>query len=254
MSESLVRNMVFLKLHKCVSHYLKSVLLFGFMLCLLCVYSLNAQTDSANLVRYTPEFNFEDGIYLNFGQLKNNNPIPKSRLITDVDFSDQDFFETVLKGKRIYFFDQIGMRQDIKTDDIWGYCRNGVPYIAMDEGYYRITVIGSICHFVATVTTYDNRYNNPYYYNPYYYNSYNRYGGSYPSNSPSSEMRQYILNFETGDLLEYGVSSLEVMLMRDPELYDEYSQLRRKKKRQLKFLYLRKFNERNPIYIPVQAN
>jgi hypothetical protein len=67
-------------------------------------------------------------------------------------------------------------------------------------------------------------------------------------------MRQYILDFESGNLLEYEVKSLEILLMKDPELHDEYSQLRRKKKRQLKFLYLRKFNERNPLYIPVQSN
>lgn len=246
--------MVFLQLHRSIIQYLKAVLVFCLMLCLLGVYGLLAQTDSANLIQYTPEFRFEDGLYMTFGQLKNNNPIPKSRLITDVDYADREFFETVLKNKNIYYYDQVGMRQEIKTADVWGYCRNGVPFIAMDDGYYRITVIGSICHFVATVTTYDTRYNDPYYYNPYYYNSYNRYGGGYPSNYSSSEMRQYILDFETGDLLDYEVSSLEVMLMRDPELHDEYSQLRRKKKRQLKFLYLRRFNERNPLYIPVQSN
>ena len=234
--------------------YLKTGLLFCLMLCLTGVNDLRAQADSANLIQYTPEFRFEDGLYMTFGQLKDNNPIPKARLITTVDYDDREFFETVLENKNIYFYDQFGMRQQVKTTDIWGFSRNGVPFIAMDEGYYRITVVGAVCHFVATVTTYDTRYNDPYYYNPYYYNSYNRYGGYNSSNYSSSEMRQYIIDFETGDLLEYEVSSLEVMLMRDPELHDEYSQLRRKKKRQLKFLYLRKFNDRNPLYIPVQSN
>jgi hypothetical protein len=44
---------------------------------------------------------------------------------------------------------------------------------------------------------------------------------------------------------------MEVLLMKDPELHDEYVQLSNKKKKQLKFLYLRKFNEENPLYIPV---
>jgi hypothetical protein len=242
------------QLHINIWQYLKTGFFFLLLHCFTSVSSLPAQVDSAGLVRYTPEFRFEDGIYLTFEQLKNNNPIPKSRLITDVDYSDRDFFETVMESRNIYFYDQFGMRQQIKTADIWGFSRNGVPFIAMDDGYYRITVVGSICHFVATVTTYDTRYHDPYYYNPYYYNSYNRYGGYYPSTYSSSEMRQYILDFETGNLMEYEVSSLEVMLMRDPELHYEYSQLRRKKKRQLKFLYLRKFNERNPIFIPVQSD
>jgi len=58
------------------------------------------------------------------------------------------------------------------------------------------------------------------------------------------------LDFETGRVYDYDFQSLEVLLMKDPELHDEYAQLRRKKKRQLKFLYLRRFNERNPLYLP----
>ena len=48
--------------------------------------------------------------------------------------------------------------------------------------------------------------------------------------------------------MEYDVASVEVLLMKDPELHDEYVTLRNRKKKQLKFLYIRKFNERNPLY------
>ncbi len=63
-------------------------------------------------------------------------------------------------------------------------------------------------------------------------------------------MRQYLIDFETGKLYDYKRESLEVLLMKDPELHDEYQSLRRRKKKQLKFMYIRKFNERNPIYFP----
>jgi len=228
-------------------------LLYGLLSFFLLSGVVRGQIDSSSLVMYTPDFKFDDGIYINFDQVKNNSPILKSRLITDVAYDDRDYFDKVLENRFIYFYDPYGIRQEIKTSEIWGFCRNGVIYIAMEDGYYRITVVGKICHFVATVTTYDTRYNDPYYYNPYYYNSYNRYG-NYPSTYSTSEMRQYLLNFETGNLMDYDVGSLAVMLMSDPELHDEYSQLRKKKRRQLKFLYLRKFNERNPLYIPVHSN
>jgi hypothetical protein len=39
--------------------------------------------------------------------------------------------------------------------------------------------------------------------------------------------------------------------MKDNKLYEEYIQLPRKKKRDLMFVYIRKFNEDNPLYIPV---
>jgi lipocalin len=36
----------------------------------------------------------------------------------------------------------------------------------------------------------------------------------------------------------------------DPALYDEYISLRRKKKKQFKFVYIRKYNEAHPLYFP----
>ena len=73
---------------------------------------------------------------------------------------------------------------------------------------------------------------------------------STPSSYSSTEMRQFIIDFETGKILEYTVESVEVLIMKDTELYDEFMSLRKKKKKQLKFLYIRKYNERNPLYLP----
>jgi hypothetical protein len=205
------------------------------------------QSDPQDGVKYTPDFKFREGIYLNHNQVKNNRPIPKSRIISSVDYDDRDFFIEVLEEKNLLFYDELGMKQQVKSDNVWGFSRNGILFVSLDDKYHRITIIGRICHFVATITTYDTRYYDPYYYNPYDY--YYRYGG-YPTNTQSSEMRQYIMDFETGKVFDYDVQSLEVLLMQDPELHDEFMQLRKKKKRQQKFVYLRRFNDRNPLYIP----
>lgn len=213
---------------------------------------LHAQEDSAKLVKFTPEFRFRDGIFLNFDQVKHNEPIPRSRLLTSKAFDDREFLEYLLKNKTISYYDAVGGRQTVRTKDLWGFSRNGVLYIRLEDNFNRITIVGRICHFVATVTNYDTRYYDPYYYSPYnYYN--NRYG-AYPSTTSSSEMRQYMLDFDSGKVVDYSVQNLEILLMKDPELHDEYMQLRRKKKKQRKFLYLRKFNERNPLYIPAEGN
>lgn len=208
--------------------------------------------DTSNMIRYTPEFKFMDGVFLNYQQVINNSPIPQSRILTNVDFSDREFFTKVLDDKKLLYYDHFGMKQEVSTDKIWGFSRNGVLYISLEDNYHRITIVGRICHFVASVTTYDTRYYDPYGngmypYNPYDY--YYRYGG-YPRNTRNNEMRQYLLDFETGKVYNYDLNALELLLMKDPELHDEYTQLRKKKKRQLKFLYLRKFNERNPLYLP----
>jgi hypothetical protein len=213
------------------------------------------QTDSAGMTRYTPGFRFAEGIFLGFDQVRQNKPVPRSGIITNIPYDDPDFYDRVLREKTISFFDNLGGKQEVSTKNIWGYARNGVLYINLNEGYYRITIVGSICHFVASLTTYGNSYN-PYYSSygyPYYsypyYNPYNPYYSSY-NNTSSSEMRQYLLDFKTGNILDYEVESVKVLLMADPELHDEYTSLGKKKQKQMKFLYIRKFNERNPLYFP----
>jgi hypothetical protein len=219
--------------------------------------------EKENMVKYTPEFRFTDGIYLNFEQVKMNSPIPKAKLLTSVDYNDREFFKKIFEMDKIYFYDNMGIRQEVAKNSIWGYARNGVLYVQIQEGFNRITFVGSICHFVADITTYDSRYyNSPYgYYDPYYspygysnyYSPYSPYYSPYrQSNVSRNELKQYIIDFESGKVLEFDVENTELLLMKDNQLYEEYVQLSRKKKKELMFVYIRKFNEKNPLYIPVE--
>ena len=217
--------------------------------------------EKEGMVKYTPEFRFTDGIYLNFDQVKLNSPIPKSKLLTSIDYNDREFFKKILEGDKIYFYDNMGVRQEVAKNSIWGYSRNGVIYIQIQDNFNRITFVGNICHFVADVTTIDSRsYNSPYgYYDPYYspysyssyYNPYSPYYSPYRSNMTRNELKQYLIEFESGKVLEFDISNTELLLMKDNKLYEEYVQLSRKKKKELMFVYIRKFNENNPLYIPV---
>ena len=217
--------------------------------------------EKEGMVKYTPEFRFTDGIYLNFDQVKLNSPIPKSKLLTSIDYNDREFFKKILEGDKIYFYDNMGVRQEVAKNSIWGYSRNGAIYIQVQDNFNRITFVGNICHFVADVTTIDSRsYNSPYgYYDPYYspysyssyYNPYSPYYSPYRSNMTRNELKQYLIEFESGKVLEFDVSNTELLLMKDNKLYEEYVQLSRKKKKELMFVYIRKFNENNPLYIPV---
>jgi hypothetical protein len=227
--------------------------------------------EQETMVQFTPDFRFTDGIYLDFEQVKSNNPIPKAKLLTSTDYNDREFFKKLLEAGKIYFYDGMGIRQEVVTGNIWGYARNGILYIQVQENFNRITFVGSICHFVADITTYDPRYySSPYgYYDPYYssyyspYSVYSPYGygnysypGSYyspyrQSNMARNELKQYLIDFETGKIVEFDMQNTELLLMKDTQLYEEYVQLPRKKKKDLMFVYIRKFNERNPLYLPV---
>lgn len=239
-----------------------------FVLCL-CVSVFSFDTlrgqDQAGMVKYTPDFRFRDGIYLNFDQVKSNSPIPKAKLLTSVDYNDREFFRKLLEMDKIYFYDDMGIRQEIPKNTIWGYSRNGVLYVQIQDNFNRITFVGNICHFVADVTTYDSRYyNSPYgYYDPYYspygynnyYSPYSPYSPYYSpyrqSNMSRNELKQYIIDFENGKVFEFDIQNTELLLMKDDKLYEEYVQLPRRKKKELMFVYIRKFNEKNPLFIPV---
>jgi hypothetical protein len=218
------------------------------VICILINPLLYGQGDSSGYVRYTPEFELREGIYVNFEQVINNRPIPKSRIISSVAFDDPYFFTRILESKEIYFYDSFGVKQEVKAGKIWGYSNNKSLYINVNDGFYRINILGSICHFVANHTSYNDNYYYPYSYYDYRYYPYGSRSPAYAT----TEMRQYLLDFKTGNILDYNVASVELMLMRDPELHDEYASLRKRKKKQLKFFYIRRFNERNPLYFPVK--
>jgi len=217
-----------------------------------------AQSDAnVNMVKYTTDFKFRDGFFLNFEQVRTNKPILKSRILTSVDYRSNTFFDQVTEAQTLTYFDDFGNSQDVATRNLWGYCKNGILYINIQGTFNRITIVGNICHFVANVTSYSNRYggHSPYGYgySPYGYSPYGYGHSPYGYNSPgyrTTELRQFLLDFNSGKVLEYDSKNVLMLLMSDPELHDEYAKLRSKKKQQLRFMYVRKFNERHPLYIP----
>jgi hypothetical protein len=198
------------------------------------------------LTKYSPDFKFKEGLYVNFDQVKNNNPIPKYKIISSVDYNNPQFFEAISTESSVSYYDDLGIRQDVTLKSIWGYSKNGMLFVRMGDAFNKINIIGSICHYAANITVQNPRSYDPYYYNPYYSS---RYYGASPSYS-TTEMRQFIMDFETGKIYDYEVDKLEVLLMKDPELHDEYMGFSKKKREQFKFLYIRKFNERNPLMVP----
>jgi len=235
----------------------------GIFILVIAFLSLNlaGQNTERKMIEFSPDFRFNDGIFLTFEQVKENNPISKAKILTSAEYNARDFFKQVFENDEIYFYDAMGIRQAVTKEDIWGYSRNGILYVQIQGGFNRITYVGNICHFVADITTYDRRYyGSPYnyydpYYSPYSYNYYSPYYSPYympyrPTTVSRNELVQYMIEFETGKLIEYDIKNVGLLLMKDPELYDEFMQLSRRKKKQMMFLYLRKYNEKHPLYLP----
>ncbi len=71
------------------------------------LFTLNGQGQEG-MVKYTPDFRFKDGIYVNFDQVKQNSPIPKAQLLTSTDYNDKEFFKKLLESEKIYYYDGMG--------------------------------------------------------------------------------------------------------------------------------------------------
>ena len=215
---------------------------------------LLAAQDSTKVkkVKYSPEFKFTDGIYMTFEDVKHDNPIIKERIITDLNYDDYAFFEKLLDGKEtITVLDAMGLRKEIEVEKIWGFSQNGILFIRWNDTFNRIPVLGSISHFIAD-KTYTKTNNYPY--NNYYYNPYNPYNYGYPTDyqTQQTELRQYLLDMETGKVIDYTDKNIELILMRDPDLYQEFMSLKKKERKKLKFVFLRKYNEKHPLYLYIE--
>ncbi|MDR2887154.1 MAG: hypothetical protein LBV26_03990 [Bacteroidales bacterium] len=217
-----------------------------------------AGQEREGMEKYTPGFRFKDGVYVNFEQVRQNSPVPKAKLLSTIDYNDADFFRKLFENDKVYYYDDMGTRQEIAKSQVWGYSRNGILYIRMQEGFSRITFIGSICHFVADITTEDRYYGSPYspygYYDPYYYSPYSYYSPYYYSpysrRSTRTELKQFIIDWESGRVMNFDVENTNLVLMKDHELHEEFARLSRKKKRDMLFVFIRKYDEKHPLYVP----
>lgn len=193
---------------------------------------LFSQTDS---VPYTRDFEFREGIFLTVHDFKYNNPIPKSSVVTSIPTTDADFMVQVMGYKTITFKDRQGVEQKLETATVWGFCQNRSIYINFNKEFNRVNVIGSIFHLVATVTTLSGVRD------PMNYN--------YAINNTYDELRQFMLDVNENKVLDFNVKNMEMVLKKDPELFNEFMKLSKKKKSSSIFIYLRKYNEKHPLYI-----
>ncbi|MGQ0829083.1 MAG: hypothetical protein ACT4ON_11900 [Bacteroidota bacterium] len=200
---------------------------------LLISFTLFSQIDS---VPYSREYEFKEGIYLTIEQFKKNTPIAKSAVVSDIPKSQLDFLTQVMDHKKIILKDSAGNDQKIETASVWGYCQNRTIYINFNNEFNRVNVIGTLCHLTAIitrVTTFDDPINS-----------------TYGMNTTFDELRQFILDIQTNKILSFDVKNMEILLARDNELYKQFMALKRREKSDSIFIYLRKYNEKHPLYLP----
>jgi len=194
-----------------------------------------AQTDS---IAYSHDYEFNEGVFLTINQFEQNNPIPKLAIVSNIPKSELDFLKQVIEQKNIIYKDSKGQEQKVETSSIWGYCQNRSIYINFNKQFNRLNVVGTLCHFTAAVTT-TIGYRDPMSFN-------------YGMNNTVEELHQFVLDTQTNKVLDFDVKNMEIMLQNDTDLYNQFIALKKREKPDAIFVYLRKYNEKHPLYLPVK--
>ncbi|MCE9539448.1 MAG: hypothetical protein K8R85_09550 [Bacteroidetes bacterium] len=190
-----------------------------------------AQVDS---IAYSRDYEFTEGVFLTIDQFKNNDPIPKASIISGIPKSQLDFLKQLIEQKNIFFTDSKGVQQKIETASVWGYCQNRSVYINFNKQFNKLNVIGTLCHFTAMVAT-SVGFHDPM-----------GYGGV---NNTVNELRQYVFDTQTNKVFDFTVKNMETLLQSDSALYNQFMALKKREKPDAIFVYLRKFNEKHPLFI-----
>jgi len=192
------------------------------------------------MVEFDLDFRFDDGVYLGFQDFKANNPVPITHVISKHDIRLPDYMEQVTAEEVITYFDPHGEQRSVATKDIWGYAFNGKGFIQYGDGFFRMPMMGTITHFTAAVTTY-RMMSDPMMMSP----------GMIPYREvPVQELRQFILDMRSGAVVPYTEDNVLKMMGSEPDLVDAYLALRKKQRQQSLMLYIRKYNDRYPLYFP----
>ena len=205
---------------------------------------IQAQQDS---IPYSKEFYFKEGFYFTVEDLKKNSPTVTPaefrKANPESSFEDKDFMMYLNNTGRLKY-DSAGFEKKIRKEEIFAFCRNRTLYIKWN----RVAQFGKVCLVSSE-----------------YQGVYRSSGLKPPENNmldplgmpnafPPKKDEQFLISFDTGNIYEYSVKDFEFLLTKkDTVLASEYSKLSRKDKKNSLFIYLRKLNDRNPVYIKTQT-
>ncbi|NTW32639.1 MAG: hypothetical protein HGB12_08455 [Bacteroidetes bacterium] len=185
-----------------------------------------SQNDSVKTIKYNRDFVFNDGVYKTFQEFKNNSPsikkfsVKKASPLSDPNYTLIEYSDTIADKN--------------KLKDCWGYCYHGNVYIAHPyyAYYFKLMVIGSLCHYYGISEILSS----------------NAFGNNMVTGiSFDKDYGQFMLDFKTGITQIFNYKTfLNFIKTNDDELYQEL--IVQKKKRQIIYMYLLKYNERHPIW------
>ncbi len=192
------------------------------------------QQDTLNgKVKYSRDFVFKDGIFATFGEFKQNEP---SITVFEVQREENNSGgeEFVLKYAKI---DSTGAKNNYIISRCFGFCKDGVLYLSQgDYGYYRMFIIGALSHYMA--------------YNHKPRADVDAFGDPTGLMWSADEFSEYLLVFETGKTFLFTYQNFRDFLkVNDADLYQQLESSKNKRDMIHHFLLL--YNDKHPIYFPM---
>jgi len=207
--------------------------------------SLEAQFTESRIIL---PFRFKDGIYKNFDQVLRNEPVPKASLLIAEDFTDAEFYRRILKSKQIIYSTAEGKQEYIDNRKVWGFASDGILYVHWKGYYSPLYMLGTIsCFFLhdSQFEIYESIISEN------YGNEMELTAGDGKLVVRYRDLKKYLLDFRTGKIMKLNVRNLSRLLKNEPEIFSEYRQLPQYRKRSRIFLYIRNYNEKNPLSLPL---
>jgi hypothetical protein len=200
-----------------------------------------AQSDSLVL---TKNFKFTDGVYASYADFQKNKP---TYIWQDVNANLATSEEGFVAQVEYIRHD----REDLDMQQVWGICLGGIPYIRLPKGevtdaatvFAGLRVRGKICYF---------RYKDEEteYYEVKAYNPLN--GRPYRQAKVPVEKtveREFMLDWETGEIAEMTVSNMLDWIADDRQLWESYRELSREEAEDRLFRVLLIYDDRNLVYL-----
>ena len=203
------------------------------ILCFLTLFfNLNAQNDSVKC-----EFNcvLKEGVYLNYYDFRNQNPVLKEEIESALDKNQVNFIGKILKENK-FTYNKGGEKIISESKNVWGFYQNNSLHVNFADEFNRVSMFGSISYLIATIEV-----TSPGMYTP-------GYGGMMGGSITTKEVRSFFMNFYDGKIIPFSQGEAEELISRDKELYKEFKTLKARQRKDQISRYIRKYNEINPVY------
>lgn len=179
-----------------------------------------------------------DGIFLNYSQFINNNPIPFNKLAIEGDVNDLHVISRAMAQKHIYFFNNSSDIEKVSTSSVWGYCILCNVYVNVGRLFLLVPKLETLSRIPEKIPEkwFIDRVENK-----------EEITGNVDDEYQYINNIDLIVDMRTGTLHRFEPKVLIELFMPDSTLSQEYASLTKRKQKRRKLKYINTFNERNKL-------